>query len=329
MRLIQFLTPRGERRVGALIADDAPRMVQEATSVRRLALDAHRAGRSLRAEVDARGLSDTIDYEALIAEQRLLLPLDHEEPSRCLMAITGLTHLGSATQRDAMHAKLAAGNLTDSMRMFQIGLDGGKPAPGAIGAQPEWGYKGDGRWAVAPGQPLELPGYAEDGGEEAEIVGLYVIGDQGEVLRVGFALGNDYSDHAIESQNYLYLAHSKLRQCSYGPEVLVGELPRQLSGQVRILRDGALAWSGELLSGEDNMCHSFANLEHHHFKYSQFRRPGDVHVYFCGASALSCAAGFKCRPGDVYEISAPGFGRPLRNPLVQGAPAQPIPVTPL
>lgn len=329
MRLIQFLSREGERRVAAILDDGAPRRVRDTATVRQLALEAHRAGHGLHAEVERRGLGEAIDYDVLIAEQRLLLPLDHEDPSRCLMAITGLTHLGSATQRDAMHAKLAAGNLTDSMRMFQLGLEDGRPGAGEIGVQPEWGYKGDGRWAVAPGQPLELPGHAEDGGEEAEIVGLYVIGDGGEVLRVGFALGNDYSDHVIESQNYLYLAHSKLRQASYGPELLVGELPTHVSGEIRIWRDGAVAWAGELLSGEANMCHSFANLEHHHFKYANFRRPGDVHVYFCGASALSCAVGFKCQPGDIYEISAPGFGRPLRNPLIAGAPERKVSVIPL
>ena len=184
--------------------------------------------------------------------------------------------------------------------------------------QPEWAWKGDGSWVVAPEQPLDLPGYAEDGGEEGEIAGLYVIGDDGAVLRVGFALGNEYSDHVMERRNYLYLAHSKLRQCSYGPEVLVGELPQEVKGSVRISRGAKEVWRGELISGEANMCHSIANLEQHHFKYAGFRRPGDVHVYFYGASALSVAAGISPKPGDVFEVSAPVFGKPLRNPLVAG-----------
>ena len=145
------------------------------------------------------------------------------------MALTGLTHLGSAQSRDSMHVKLQSADLSDSMKMFKLGIDGGKPAAGAIGVQPEWAYKGDGSWVVAPEQPLELPGYADDGGEEGEIAGLYVIGDGGEVLRVGYALGNEYSDHVMERKNYLYLAHSKLRQSSFGPELLVGELPQEVT----------------------------------------------------------------------------------------------------
>ncbi len=326
MRLIQFVTPSGDRAVGAIADEAAPRVVNSATSVRDLALKAHRENRSLAEAVEAHGLGDAVDYDALIAEKRLLVPLDHPEPSHVVIALTGLTHLGGAQTRDSMHAKLQGADLTDSMKMFKLGLEGGKPAAGSIGVQPEWAYKGDGTWIVAPEQPLELPGYAEDGGEEGEIAGLYVIGDDGQVLRVGYSIGNEYSDHVMERRNYLFLAHSKLRQCSFGPELLVGELPAEVTGTIRVSRNGAELWSGELLSGEANMCHSIANLEQHHFKYPGFRRPGDVHVYFFGASGLSTAAGISPQPGDVFEVSAPGFGRPLRNPLVAGRPHEAISV---
>ncbi len=66
------------------------------------------------------------------------------------------------------------------------------------------------------------------------------------------------------------------------------------------------------------MTHTLANIEHHHFKYEGFRRPGDVHCHFFGTATLSFAAGIQTQPGDVFEISAPGFGRALRNPLVAG-----------
>jgi hypothetical protein len=326
MRLIQFVDSTGARAVAAIIDDGGPRIVGRATSVRDLALEAHRARRPLSETVEAHGLGEPVDYDALIAERRLLVPLDHPEPSRMVVALTGLTHLGSAQSRDAMHIKLQGSDLSDSMKMFKLGLEGGRPQAGAIGVQPEWAYKGDGSWIVAPEQPLELPGYAEDGGEEGEVVGLYVIGDGGDVLRVGFALGNEYSDHVMERRNYLYLAHSKLRQCSFGPELMLGDLPQEVRGHVRVRRNGRDTWRGELLSGEANMCHSIANLEQHHFKYAAFRRPGDVHVYFFGASCLSCSDGIAPRPGDVFEVASPLFGRPLRNPLIAGAPHEAVSV---
>lgn len=317
MRLIQFSTPEGRRHVGAILKDGTPPVVvKAATSVRDLALEAARSNASLEQLISARGCEGEVDYDEVVAEKRLLLPLDHAEPSRCTISVTGLTHLGSAESRDAMHAKLATEALSDSMRMFKLGLEGGKPNHGSIGVQPEWAYKGDGSWAVPPEHPLGLPSWAEDGGDEAEVVGLYVIGDQGEVLRVGFSLGNEYSDHVMEQQNYLYLAHSKLRQCSYGPEVLLGELPREVTGSVRVSRAGSTIWSDKFVSGEDNMSHTIRNLEHHHFKYRAFRRPGDVHVHFFGASVLSFAAGIRPRSGDVFEVESKVFGRPLRNPLI-------------
>jgi hypothetical protein len=318
MRLVQFLAGDGARRVGLVQDDSTLKVLGNTASVRDLALDAHRRGSRLARLAEQRCTNETVDYVRLVAERRLLPPLDHPDPAHCLISGTGLTHLGSARARDSMHTKPAEPSqapMTDSMRIFQWGLEGGKPAPGRIGVQPEWFYKGDGACVTPPEQPLLLPPYALDGGEEAEIAGLYVIGDDGAVLRVGFALGNEYSDHIMERQNYLYLAHSKLRTCSLGPEALVGDLPPDICGRVRVLRADAELWSADFLTGEDNMSHTIANLEHHHFKYACFRRPGDVHCHFFGAAVLSFSAGVKAAPGDVFEISAPPFGRALRNPL--------------
>ena len=100
---------------------------------------------------------------------------------------------------------------------------------------------------------------------------------------------------------------------------MLGALPERVEGNSRILRDGAVIWEKPFLSGEAHMSHSIANLEHHHFKYPQHRRPGDIHVHFYGTATLSFADGVETRPGDVFEISAPGFGRPLRNPLKRAA----------
>ncbi|MBX9964298.1 MAG: FAH family protein [Burkholderiales bacterium] len=317
MRLTQFVGRDGVRRVG--VADDGPTLQVLAGTKRvyDLALEAARTGRKLEALATSRIGSERENYDDVIRERRLLLPLDHPDPYRCLVTGTGLSHLGSAAARDSMHAKLQASeeSLTDSMKMFKWGMEGGKPKTGTIGTPPEWFYKGDGRWVVAPEQALELPAYAQDGGEEVETVGLYVIGDDGTPLRVGFALGNEYSDHVTERQNYLYLAHSKLRQSCFGPELLLGDMPRNVRGHARLLRGNEVVWESDWLSGEDNMCHAIANLEHHHFKYPEFRVPGDVHVHYFGAATGSFTQKIETRLGDVFEIAAEGFGRPLRNTL--------------
>lgn len=317
MRLVQFKTVDGARKVGLVNADGKTLgVLRDTERVYDLALESEQRSVTLTHLVEERSGTETVDYGQIITENRLLLPLDHPDPAHCIVSGTGLDHLGSAQARDSMHAKLNTGELTDSMKMFKLGLEGGKPVPGQVGVAPEWFYKGDGAWIVPPGQPLESPAFALDGGEEPELVGLYVIGKTGNVLRVGFALGNEFSDHVLERQNYLYLAHSKLRNSSFGPELLIGEAPANIVGVSRLLRDGKELWSGEFLTGEANMTHTIANIEHHHFKYAAFRRPGDVHCHFFGTATLSFAAGVKTQAGDIFEISSPLFGQPLRNPLV-------------
>ncbi|MGH6961504.1 MAG: AraD1 family protein [Dongiaceae bacterium] len=326
MRLIQFLADGGARGV-ARIEGNRALTVKGVTSMIALAQQAITARQGLDEAVRAAGEGEALDYPALLSAGRVLAPVDHPDAAHCLVTGTGLTHLGSADTRDKMHKKIAGDvdQLSDSMKMFRMGLEGGKPQLPGPGVQPEWFYKGDGSCVVPPGAALPSPAFALDGGEEGEIVGLYVIAPDGAPRRLGFALGNEFSDHVTERQNYLYLAHSKLRACSIGPELLVGALPADVRGTVRIHRDGKQLWQDDFLSGEANMTHSVANLEDHHFKYPMFRRPGDLHAHFFGAAVLSYAAGITCKPGDVFEIDVPAFGRPLRNPLAAG-PAETVQV---
>ena len=257
---------------------------------------------------------ETVDLALLASQGHLDVPMRHPEPARMYLCGTGLTHTGSASTRNSMHAK-SEGHVSDSMKMFQLGLEGGKPNRGTVGAQPEWFYKGPGSEAVAHGDPLISPDFALDGGEEPEIAGFYLIGLDGTPCRVGFALANEFSDHVTERQNYLYLAHSKLRACSMGPELLLGDLPSHVEGMSRVYRDGKVIWEKPFVSGEDNMSHSLANLEYHHFKYDLFCRPGDVHAHFFGTATLSFADGITTQDGDQFEIEAAPFGRALRNRL--------------
>jgi hypothetical protein len=227
---------------------------------------------------------------------------------------TGLTHLGSAKNRQAMHGRSDA-ELTDSMKMFRAGLEGGRPEPGCTGNAPEWFYKGNGSILRAHGEPLEVPEFAEDGGEEAEIAGVYVIDDEGRPRRIGMTAGNEFSDHVFERANYLNLAGSKLRSCAIGPELVIDPGFEAVPGHVTIERAGRQVWSKDIATGDAEMCHSLANIEHHHFKFDAHRRPGDLHVHFYGAHSLSFADEIRLADGDVMAIQFAGFGRALRNPL--------------
>ena len=321
LRLLQHRGADGTRSVIAA-TDDAARIVPGVSSVRALAERAIAAGTDLAGAVATCGSGAAIDLAAELAAGRLIAPIDHDDAAHLVMTGTGLTHLGSAEGRDKMHREAAAAaTQTDSMRMFLEGVEGGKPEAGSLGQQPEWFYKGDGSGLIGPGEPLTMPDFAEDGGEEPELAGIYLIGPDGTPFRLGLCLANEFSDHVTERHNYLWLAHSKLRQASLGPELLVGTPPDHIAGASRIHRDGAVLWEKPFLSGEANMSHSLANLEAHHFKYDLFRRPGDIHVHFFGTATLSFSDGIRTQAGDVFEIEAAPFTLPLRNPLARAAAA--------
>jgi hypothetical protein len=325
LRLIQYRGEDGGRHV-ALAGDEGAVRLDGVATVYDLAQRAIGEGASL-AQACKSLLGAAVDLEAIAAGGRLLAPIDHPDPAHLHLTGTGLTHLGSAEGRDRMHKANATG-MTDSMRMFMMGVEGGKPEREGEGVQPEWFYKGNGGCITGPGQDLCSPAFALDGSEEPEIAGIYLIDPDGNPRRLGFALANEFSDHVTERGNYLWLAHSKLRPAALGAELLVGDLPQDVRGTSRILRDGKLLWEKPFLSGEANMSHSISNLEHHHFKYGLFRQPGDVHVHFFGTATLSFADGIETREGDIFEVSAEPFGLPLRNRLAKSAPA-PVKVMPL
>ena len=315
MRLLRIQDGDGVAVVAAS-SGSMGRRVEGSASLYDLAQEAIAAGRTLAETVGERLSGGEVDLVEALAQGRILQPIAHPDPAHCTVTGTGLTHLGSAEGRDQMHkAEADPSKLTDSMRMFQMGIEAGKPAPGAVGVQPEWFYKGDGSMLRGPGETLQSPAFALDGGEEPELAGIYLIGPDGTPFRLGFCLANEFSDHVTERGNYLWLAHSKLRQASLGPELLVGELPAHVEGVSRILRGNDTVFEAPFLSGEANMSHSIRNLEHHHFKYDLFRRPGDLHVHFFGTATLSFSGGFRTEPGDRFEIEAAPFTLPLVNTL--------------
>lgn len=328
MRLVQLINANGARRV-AVVEGETLRLLSSGESVYDVAQAALAKDVRLPDAVNERLSKETLDYGPvyrLESEWRLLPPFSHPEPARLLVTGTGLTHKASADNRQAMHRKPE--ELSDSMRMYLDGLQGGRPAPGEIGVSPEWFYKGCGTILRAHGEPLEVPNFAGDGGEEPEVAGVYMVDDSGRPRRVGMVMANEFSDHVIEKQSYLYLAHSKLRACAIGPELLVDPDFGDVRGTVSIERGGKPLWSKAIATGETNMSHSVANLEHHHFKYDVHRRPGDAHLHFFGADAFSFGDGVRLEDGDVMVVAFEGFGRPLRNPLRVDRSAQKfVPVT--
>ena len=323
MRLVQIHD--GTQRRVAVVNEPNLLILREVDSVIALADRALSAGRGLSELIGELTTEDALSYDAIYegrSDWKLLPPIDGPgEPRRVHVSGTGLTHLGSARERQAMHVVAdAQEQMTDSMRMFEWGREQGRPREAEIGIAPEWFHKGDGSILQAPFGSLTIPGYAEDGGEEAEIAAIYLIASDGNPWRIGMAAGNEFSDHVFERRNYLNLAGSKLRSCSIGPELVVGARFDDVHGSVRIVRNGQSIWEKQIRSGESNMCHSLANLEHHHFKFAAHRQPGTVHIHFLGADCLSFGEGIHLQSGDLTEIQFADFGRPLRNTIAIDEP---------
>jgi hypothetical protein len=317
MHFVQLTHPQQGRRT-AIVEESKLQLLTTYHTLYDLANDAIARGLGLGSLAHGYRGSEALSYDEIYdgqSEWQLLPPFDHpHEIARCLVTGTGLTHKASAENRAKMHQQQPS-VITDSMHMYRWGLEGGSPAEGECGVQPEWFYKGNGSVLRGHNQALTIPQFADDGGEEPEVAGVYLIGANGTPYRIGLVTGNEFSDHKMERKNYLYLAPSKLRECAIGPELVTDLVFDTIEGRVSIERNSEAAWAAAIFTGEKNMSHTIANLEHHHFKYPEHRRPGDVHIHFFGADAFSFGAGFELIEGDTMVVSWPPLGRPLRNPL--------------
>lgn len=316
IRLVQITHRTYGPRV-AVVDEPRLRLVPNVSSVYQLAQKAIENNARIADVIAANPPTESLEYDPIYraASAWVLLPPIHHprDPAHCFVMGTGLTHKASADNRQSMHGNPQ--DLTDSMKMYRIGLEGGRPAPGCIGSSPEWFYKGIGTIIRAHNEPLDVPNHGEDGGEEGEIAGVYLIGPDGAPYRIGLVQGNEFSDHLMETRNYLYLAQSKLRACSLGPELVVDADFSDVPGRVSIERDEKAIWEAPLASGEKSMCHSLANLEHHHFKHDEHRRPGDLHIHFFGADMFSFKDRLRLENNDIMQLTFENFGRPLRNPI--------------
>ncbi len=317
-RLVQIVHPEKGRKI-ALVDEPFLILLNEVTSIYQLALAAIDSGRSLHSLLEQKLSSDQLDYDAIYegrSEWKLLPSFDNPDiASHCIVSGTGLTHHSSAMNRNVMHQSEAGNVLTDSMKVYQWGVEGGKPVDGQVGVQPEWFYKGTGSILKAHGEALEVPGFGNDGGEEPEVAGIYIVDRNGQPVRIGFTTGNEFSDHVMEKKNYLYLAPSKLRNCSIGPELVLTDDFSDLNGVVTVSRQEEILWTANIKTGDTNMAHTLANLEYHHFKYPDHRQPLQAHVHFYGTGAFSFGADITLQTGDEMKVHWEEMGRMLVNTI--------------
>jgi hypothetical protein len=318
IHLVQLQNNKGRRAV-AIVANDTLKLISTYSSIYELVMESLTSKQKLSEILGSCQTVETIDYLAVwqgTHSWRLLPSFDHPTNQHlCMVTGTGLTHRASAENRDKMNSAKAAGTQTDSMKMYQLGEEAGNPPANQIGVQAEWFYKGNGSVLKAHNEPLLVPDYGLDGGEEPEIAGVYVVDNEGCPVRVGFTAGNEFSDHVMERINYLYLAPSKIRSCSIGPELVINADFGDISGNVQVKRGNEVLWKKDIATGQANMAHSLQNLEYHHFKYQNHRLPGQVHIHYFGTGAFSFGVGLVLEQNDTMHVHWPMLGKALVNPI--------------
>ena len=182
-----------------------------------------------------------------------------------------------------MHQAAAAGALTDSMRMYLAGVEGGRPRRARSACSPSGFTRGPARSCGPTASRSSSRRSPTTAGEEPEVAACYVVDDAGHaVAQSASPPGNEFADHVMEKKNYLYLAHSKLRECAIGPELALDEPIFAASpGTVTIRRERRAGVDAcRFARARRRWPTSLANLEHHHFKYAAHRIAG------AGARAL-------------------------------------------
>ena len=289
-RLVQIIHPEYGRRT-ALVSGDELCLLATYRTVYAFAMAAIESGLELRdlLSTDLSGI--VLDYPevyALRSAWRFLPSFDHpQEPARCLVS-------GCANAHD----------IGDASR------------PSAL----PWFTKGNGMHLRAHGEPLTIPEFAQGGAEEAEIVGVYLIGPDGVERRVGLTPGNEFADPAMVEQDARLLSRAKLRTCSIGPELALDLAFDEIKGSVGVERGGPPLWRKEIATGEKHTAFTLAEVEQYHFEFDAHRIPGDAHVHFLGGSVSSYGDGIRLESGDEVVIQWDGFGRPLRNSIQRITP---------
>ena len=189
----------------AVVEEPWLRLLPGCTSVYELAASAIQSRWTLREVIERLNPVETLNYDEVYSGRsgwRLLVPIDHPEPSRCYVTGTGLTHKGR--QRAGSRCTFRPGR-SDRQPEDVSDWPGGRLARAGVRCRGAGtvlqGHGGD----LAGGQRATRgPSFGDDGGDEAEIAGVYLIGNDGAAFRIGLTQGNEFSDHRMEAKNYLY-----------------------------------------------------------------------------------------------------------------------------
>lgn len=327
MRLLQFIHPTIGPRLGLVEGDTVTDLTACAPNpVSLLDLYYNHGGNTNGLEATVENIN-TSDAPRLSLNDLLSNTLDPEQPHlispvtapkntphQLLVWLAGVTHEDSAKLRE-IEAKQATGGA--------VNVYDQKYRECAAGGIPELFSKGDSAHLMGHGGGISHPNDTRRLVPETELVSVYGLNSEGQIERLGYTGGNDYTDNGIEAENPLNLPQAKnwaYGCASLGP-LLVTESEFN-DGSVKVscevLRKGERVGYKEGYTGQDHL-NTPDGL--YHLEKSLFSRiplePNTLLVFYWGTPIVFAESDLESGllVGDTVTMTFEGIG-PISNPIV-------------
>jgi 2-dehydro-3-deoxy-D-arabinonate dehydratase len=270
---------------------------------------------------ERRALGNMLDNTSDPTMPHLRSPVTAPKGANHLLRIwlAGVTHADSAKLRE-IEAKQSTG--------VSVNVYDQKYRECESGGIPELFAKSDPDSMAAHGGDIARPANTLRLVPETELVSVYGLRQDGQVERIGFTGGNDYTDNGIEAQNPLNLPQAKNWSggcASLGPVLVTDDAFDDAEVEVScdIIRARQTVASKTGLTGQN---HLNAPDRLFHLERSLFERiplqPYEFQVFYWGTPIVFGDADLESGllEGDVVRMVFNGIGE-LENPIVS-APAQ-------
>ena len=328
MRLVQFTDPQSSpsNRVGIIDGDDLIDLTSTPTAPISLHELYYQHGGNASGLVEVcEGLAGSAERKPLgnllkntsdTTQPHLRPTVTPPSGAKHLLRIwlAGVTHEDSAKLRE-IEAKQSTG--------VSVNVYDQKYRECAAGGIPELFAKSDPESLVAHGGPIGRPENTLRLVPETELVSIYGLRSDGQIERLGFTGGNDYTDNGIEAQNPLNLPQAKNWSggcASLGPELVTDDVFDHTAVEVScdIIRDGE---SVAFKTGMTGNSHLNAPDGLFHLERSLFERipleHNQLQIFYWGTPIVFADTDLAdgLIDGDLVRMTFQGIGT-LKNPIV-------------
>jgi len=133
--------------------------------------------------------------------------------------------------------------------------------------------------------------------EEAEVVALFLVAENGQPDYLGYIFGNGLTDIALAKSKRNYLAYAKLQPSAISHLHYRQPLPELVQGRTSIYRAGPLHWEQRFRTGLSCLCYDVGDLFDTLWQHPSLRLPGTL--IYQGADRNSADAGIQLSHGDT------------------------------